>query len=217
MESYTWKISDPSLVKHLRAAEDCQEFFSPTFSMFNMRWQLKLIPTVIDEQVTKTQIFLHLRALPPKVHLLQIGRTYTMWQGDAKHSYDSEITRDKMYTLSWTKNDAISARQAIVKYSEYTFKVEVELLGAYDKEQNLITNQLLRSAVSPGSSSNAKLDALVTSVEKLSGILEEMQSRLEQIELKLDDAQKQNKGKNVKPRRKKIKFFVGEGQRAHNL
>ena len=159
-------------------------------------WKLKL--TLSDPSDHQTYIYLCVKALPPKMQSVQVERTYTLSPGDVKHSYDCEITRKKMCAVAWPESDGPLARKAIEKYNEYTIRVDVELSAVYDRNSNDITEQYLREEAkvsdNPGDAktalsplNSAKLDSLVVQMENLSAIIHKMQSKVDRMELRLDE------------------------------
>ena len=197
--------------------------------MFNFRWQLRLYPNRrVDDNTNKSQIFLNLKSLPPNLHSISIQRKYKLMPEGIEHQYDKTLTHDSMACASWLEGHAISARQAIEKYDEYTIKVDVALLAVYDKKNNEITQQYLQSDDKVKTSDNlndAKIDSLVMQMESLSALIKKMQSQINDIQLRLDEEQKENKTEinvirefvnelsakiNMDPKRQKLKQWLEE-------
>ena len=234
MESYTWNMADPSLVKQIKSAKRDEIVFSPVFTMFNLRWQLRLYPNRrVDDSTNKSQIFLNLKSLPPNIHSISIQRKYKLMPGGIEHQYDKTLTHDSMTCATWLESHAISARQIIEKYDEYIIKVDVELLTVYDKKNNDITQQYLQTEEegkvndNPGVDNNIlnQLNSVVMQMKNLDEMFKEMQSQINDIQLRLDEEQKENKTEinairefvnelsakiNMDPKRQKLKQWLEE-------
>jgi len=195
--SYSWKITDHSLVKQIKEARAGQSFYSPTFLLFNLGWKMEIIPNNLKNGQSKTSMYLCLKALPPNVKLIQLERTYSIGE-DLVYTNDSRLSHNSMWCKSWTNNEGIYARSIIENNNEFTFKIDIELYAVYDQNDNDITHKYLYLQNAPNEkmkmndSSSIKLDSLVVQMEKMTSAIQKIQSRMKQIELKLVKEQKGN-------------------------
>eukprot|EP01083_Nonionella_stella_P145379 455362_1 len=75
MSTYTWKLTDPSLVRHIKNAKNKSEWSSPTFSGGGFRWYLDFRPNRhTNKSMGYAVIFLCLASLPPKVKSVQVRK-----------------------------------------------------------------------------------------------------------------------------------------------
>eukprot|EP01083_Nonionella_stella_P216356 777827_1 len=192
--SYTWNIADPTQIK---TAKQGQRFKSPLFSMFNFRWFLELYPNGSSaDLVGKTDIFLTLVTLSPKVKSITIERKYTLTELDKRGEFTETLTHDDMYSASWVEGTLKT--QDLQKCTQFTFKVDVELHAVFDKDDNDITNEYLQNAMEtahPPSSHDtplktAVLDSIVMQIEQINTKISAMQQKINNIELRLNEEQK---------------------------
>eukprot|EP01084_Bolivina_argentea_P045891 84469_1 len=67
LDSFTWTITDPTLIKEMISAKPGKSFLSPIHRLFNFTWQLQVKPTGHHEQPGNVYLFLNLCGLSPKV------------------------------------------------------------------------------------------------------------------------------------------------------
>eukprot|EP01083_Nonionella_stella_P216357 777828_1 len=185
--SYTWNIADPTLITQIKAAKQGQRFKSPLFSMFNFRWFLELYPNGSSaDLVGKTDIFLTLVTLSPKVKSITINRKYTLVELDAScNAYTETLTHDDMYSASWVEGTLKT--QDLQKCTQFTFKVDVELHAVFDKDDNDITSRYLQQD-SP--LKTAVLDSIVMQIEQMNTKISAIQHKIINIESRLNEEQK---------------------------
>eukprot|EP01083_Nonionella_stella_P123869 373542_1 len=133
--SYTWNITDQTVITQIQTAKPGQQFKSPVFCMFNFRWYLELFPNgSSDKSVGKTQIYLTLVALSKKVESIRINRKYTLVELGAVSEAVHTLTHEKIYALSWPAN-TVSAPE-LQKCRQFTLKVDVDLHAVFDQDDN---------------------------------------------------------------------------------
>eukprot|EP01083_Nonionella_stella_P123770 373142_1 len=90
MSTYTWKITDPSLVQSMKNAKIGAEWKSPRFSIGGFSWYLELCPNgYSNDDKGHVQLFLGLAFLPPKVKSLRIGKEFRLIETDTIYNRDS--------------------------------------------------------------------------------------------------------------------------------
>eukprot|EP01083_Nonionella_stella_P216355 777822_1 len=196
--SYTWNIADPTLITQIKAAKQGQRFKSPLFSMFNFRWFLELYPNGSSaDLVGKTDIFLTLVTLSPKVKSIMIERKYTLTELDKRGEFTETLTHDDMYSASWVEGTLKT--QDLQKCTQFTFKVDVELHAVFDKDDNDITNRYLQHEeikTDPPVPSHdtllktAVLDSIVMQIEQMNTKISAIQHKIINIESRLNEEQK---------------------------
>eukprot|EP01084_Bolivina_argentea_P026952 50102_1 len=78
MQSYTWKITDATLLKQMKSAANGNGFNNPTFTLFNLRWYLDFYPNGEAESSKGCcNLFLKLVMLPKKVSEIVLRRKLT--------------------------------------------------------------------------------------------------------------------------------------------
>merc|ERR1712176_422857 len=98
MGSYTWKITDPSLLQQIKSAKPGNEFKSDKFSLFGFKWYLELNPNGINHsRKGNVSIFLYLMASSPKIHSLTFKRKCTLIEDGSSYSGSYEITNNDNY------------------------------------------------------------------------------------------------------------------------
>eukprot|EP01083_Nonionella_stella_P086051 238805_1 len=196
--SYTWNITDPTLITQIKTAKPLQTFKSPVFSMFNFRWFLSLYPNGHSQNlIGKTDIFLHLTVLPEKVKSMRINRKYTLAELDVSFDRMLTITHEHLHAASWSAGTVKTSQ--IQKCNQFTFKVDLDLFAVFDNDGNDITNRYLRNKeiiTDPHASSQdmslktAVLDSIVMQMEQMSSKINAMQQQMNNMELRLNEEQK---------------------------
>merc|ERR1719295_1437855 len=104
--TYTWNISDPSLIQKLKSAKPGVDFYSPVFSQYNLRWQLEIWPNGSsddDDHRGAFEVYVNLVSLPPSIKQVEIRRIIQLTGTDIRHSNTYKISKEKMYALTWSK------------------------------------------------------------------------------------------------------------------
>eukprot|EP01083_Nonionella_stella_P123908 373707_1 len=195
--SYTWNITDPTLITQIKTAKPGTSFKSPVFSLLNLRWLLEVCPNGQNAKSSGTaSIFLTLLALSDKVKSIRINRKYTLAELDVLHDSNKTLTHEHMACASWPK--VTVKTQDLQKCTQFTFKVDVDLYAVFDKDDNDITNRYLQTEEiktdSPASShiplNTAILDSIVMQIEQMNTKITAMQQKIIKIELQLNEEQK---------------------------
>eukprot|EP01084_Bolivina_argentea_P076654 138945_1 len=99
--SYTWRITDETLITQMKNAKPNQPFLSPSFRLFNLTFQLEFLPNGQTKTKGNAHLFLNLCGLSPKVHSINMWRKYKFVEVDKEKVGNCEITRERMYCPSW--------------------------------------------------------------------------------------------------------------------
>eukprot|EP01083_Nonionella_stella_P072925 196843_1 len=138
MSTYTWKITDPSLVEQMKNAKNERGWTSPTFSASGFRWYCIVYPNGIRKSATGyVGLYLYLSFVPPKVKSISIGFELRLLETDTYFNANRSFDKDNT-AFGWTvKRVAIKHIQHL---STLTFTTKVDVHGAIDHEDNDITN-----------------------------------------------------------------------------
>ena len=98
-ESYTWKITDPSLIQKIRSAQPGDAFYSPKFSLCPpLRWQFESFPHgESNKSKGSVLIYTNLIAMTPNIKQFRIRRQYTFVEGNIVRATTVNVTKDQMY------------------------------------------------------------------------------------------------------------------------
>eukprot|EP01083_Nonionella_stella_P027014 74290_1 len=139
MSTYTWEITDPSLVQQMKNAKNKAQWTSPMFSGGGFRWYLKFRPNGNTNKLMGWVIIsLCLASLPPKVKSIQIRKEFRLIETDAGHSANSTYAKGTM-SLGWQATQLQT--KEIQNLTTFTFSAKINVCGVYDHENNDITNQ----------------------------------------------------------------------------
>ena len=139
MASYSWSITDKSLLQQVKSAKNGKMFKSPLFNAFNHRWYLKLAPNYEVAKQGTVQFWLYMVDMPLKVQYLRLDRTQSFIEGDyCDEGFVNTIKQDQLAASSWP-NDAVKPGD-LQKHDRLTFKVEFDILAAYDQDDKDILN-----------------------------------------------------------------------------
>eukprot|EP01084_Bolivina_argentea_P157750 274880_1 len=185
----------------MRNAAKGTGFRSPTFQLFNLKWELELYPNGgSDKSAGNVVIYLCLCALSPNVKSINVKRKYTFVEGNAESfAQQREITRSKMFCSSWKL--AKLTTTTLQKFNEFTFKVDVTLYNAFDINGKDITNNFIKNdeykkdasvSTEDKQLNAAKLDSIIIQIEKLNKTVSTMQQKMNNLELRMDEEQKNN-------------------------
>eukprot|EP01083_Nonionella_stella_P167052 560457_1 len=172
MSTYTWKITDPSLVRSMKNAKNGAKWKSPVFSIGGFRWYLKVYPNGNESASNGyVSLYLHLAFLPPKAKSLSIGQESRLIETDTMYSVGG-ATYDKDH-MSWGSPKTLKTEN-IQNLTTLTFSVKVDVYGVIDHEDNDVTNQYINTNDEESKQmTKTRLDSLTTYVEKLEQRLEQ--------------------------------------------
>eukprot|EP01083_Nonionella_stella_P027017 74297_1 len=138
MSTYTWKITDPSLVRQIKNAKNKAQWTSPTFAGGGFRWYLDFRPNgQTNKLMGCAMVFLCLASLPPKVKSIQIRTEYHLLETNTVHNTSNTFDKDGM---SWGWTSTHLQTKEIQNLTTLTLSVKIDVGGVYDHEDNDITN-----------------------------------------------------------------------------
>ena len=204
--TYSWNVSDPSVIQKMKAAKHGVRFFSPIFKLHNLRWQVEIWPNgQSDKSEGKTQTFINLVSLPPSIRQITVRRTQELLGTDARTTTSRDLNKDRMYCPSWHESDAKTVRGFIMKKDHFVINVDIQILTMYDEENNEVSDQYL-SVEESGQGTiglptknffneqlqlmTAQLDSVLSKMEQFDTRIGEMENRMEGIQLRMDEEQK---------------------------
>eukprot|EP01083_Nonionella_stella_P151616 484673_1 len=208
MSTYTWKITDPSVVRSMKNAKNGAKWTSPMFSIDGFRWRLEVYPnghrnrSKKNNSIGSAKLFLGLTFLPPKVKSVQIGKELRLIETDTKRISDSTYSKDDM---CWGWKTKTLETEKLLNLTTLTFSVTIEVCGVIDNEDNDISNQYINtnneeskhSALQSGNQSDqklfeARLDSLINSLDKLVSNVQSLEQRVTDLEQRNNEEQKDN-------------------------
>eukprot|EP01083_Nonionella_stella_P027018 74299_1 len=192
MSTYTWKITDPSLVRSMKDAKNGSKWKSPVFSIGGFRWYLAVWPNgsrAVDNGYVR--LFLYLAFLPPKVKSITVRRELRLIETDTRYNGDRTYEKGHM-NGGKTK---ILKTENIQNLITLTFSVKIDVYGVIDHEDNDVTNQYINTDNEESKHSplmEARLDSLINSVDKLVNNVQSLEQRVTDIEQRINEEQKEN-------------------------
>eukprot|EP01083_Nonionella_stella_P176759 619334_1 len=203
MTTYTWKITDPSLVQQMKNAKNESKWTSPTFSAGGFKWYLDVYPNGIDKSWKGyVDHFLFLAFLPPKVKSIRVRYELRLMETDSvdKHSGHSKSFDKSNMNWGWSRK---LLHNQIQNLRTLTFSAKVDVLGVIDHEDNDITSLYVcmdseeskHSALEHAKQSElklmvAQLDSLANSVNQLVNNIRSLQQRVTDVERRTNDDEK---------------------------
>eukprot|EP01084_Bolivina_argentea_P036049 66724_1 len=141
MTSYTWKVTDATLLNKIKSAANKDLFSSPSFTICNLRWYLALYPNGTDKSSEGCfNLFLRLVMLPKKVLKIIFRRKLKIEETDTL-SHIRKTFQEGHTNTGWP--DSTLKTNEIQPFNTLTFSVDIEILGIFDQDENDITNQYL--------------------------------------------------------------------------
>eukprot|EP01083_Nonionella_stella_P012944 36548_1 len=143
MSTYTWKITDPSLMRQIKNAKNKARWSSPIFSVGGFRWHLDFTPNGnTNTRIGDAIVFLHLAFLPAKVKSIEIAKKIRLFETDTvsnmSHTYDKGAMG-----WGWAENQIQTTK--LQNLTTLTLSVKIDIFGVYDHEDNDITNQYINT------------------------------------------------------------------------
>eukprot|EP01083_Nonionella_stella_P128899 390701_1 len=130
MSTYTWKITDPSLVRQMKNAKNLSSWKSPPFSAGGFRWYLVVYPNgCVEKWQGYVDLCLKIACLPPKVKSIQVGSELCLIDTDTIHNFNKTFDKDKM---NWGWYAKQLQTNTIQNLTTLTFSAKVDLYGAFD-------------------------------------------------------------------------------------
>eukprot|EP01083_Nonionella_stella_P288472 981613_1 len=208
MSTYTWKITDPSLVRQIKNAKNNAKWSSPTFAGGGFRWYLDFTPNSCrntnksHKRIRYAIVFLRLASLPPKVKSIEIAKELRLFETDTtsnmSHTYDK-----KYMSFGWAVNQIPTTK--LQHLTTLTFSVKIDVCGVYDHEDNDLSNQYINTNNEESKHSplqcakqcdqkllEVRLDSLTSSVDKLANSVQSLEQRLVDLEQRTNEEQKDN-------------------------
>eukprot|EP01083_Nonionella_stella_P268578 908015_1 len=176
MSTYTWKITDPSLVRSMKDAKNGSKWKSPVFSIGGFRWVFSVYPNGHHNDANGyMSVVLYLAFLPPKVKSLQIEQKLRLIETDTiKSSTDTYEKGDMGWGLT------ILQTEKLQNLTTFTFSAEIEVYGVFDHEDNDVTNQYINTNDEESKQmTETRLDSLTTYVEKLVNNFQSLEQRID--------------------------------------
>eukprot|EP01083_Nonionella_stella_P080488 221231_1 len=138
MSTYTWKITDPSLVQQMKNAKNKSRWKSPIFSAGGFKWYLDVYPNGSRESsLGYVNVYLYLACLPPKVKSIQMAREFHLIETDTVNNGNESFHKDFM-NCGWLAKQLQTKK--IQNLTTLTFSAKVDIYGVFDHEDNDITN-----------------------------------------------------------------------------
>eukprot|EP01083_Nonionella_stella_P147601 466041_1 len=200
MTTYTWKITDPSLVQQMKNSKNESKWSSPTFAAGGFKWYLDVYPNGLDKSVKGyVDLFLYLAFVPPKVKSIPARYELRLIETDTFYKNRKSFDKSEMNS-GWTRK---LLHNQIQNLSTLTFSAKVDVLGVIDHEDNDITSLYVcmdseeskHSALEHAKQSElklmvAQLDSLANSVDQLVNNFRSLQQRVTDVEQRINDDEK---------------------------
>eukprot|EP01084_Bolivina_argentea_P165653 287747_1 len=133
MPSHVWKITDATLLNKMKSAANRDLFNSPSFTICNLRWYLKLYPNGNDKSREGCcKLFLHLIMLPKKIAKIIFRRKLKHQESGKVSDAQDTLTKDHINT-GWP--DSKLKTNEIQKFNTLTFSIDIEILGIFDQDE----------------------------------------------------------------------------------
>eukprot|EP01083_Nonionella_stella_P301795 1037344_1 len=143
MSTYTWKITDPSLVRQIKNAKNKAQWVSPVFSGGGFKWYLDFNPNgSTNTKIGYVVLFLRLAFLPPKVKSIKIAKQLRLFETDTTSNMSHTYDKGTM-SLGWQATQLQT--KEIQNLTTFTFSAKINVCGVYDHENNDITNQYINT------------------------------------------------------------------------
>eukprot|EP01083_Nonionella_stella_P053964 142600_1 len=143
MSTYTWEITDPSLVQRMKNAKNMAQWTSPIFSRGGFRWYLDFRPNGhTNKFMGCAMIFVQLASLPPKVKSIQARKELCLVETNTVAASSNTFEKDNM---AWGWTTAQLKTKEIQNLTTLTLSAKIDLCGVYDHENNDITNQYINT------------------------------------------------------------------------
>eukprot|EP01084_Bolivina_argentea_P036042 66708_1 len=141
MQSYTWKITDATLLKQMKCAANGKCFNSPTFTLCNLRCYFDFYPNGGRKSAEGScDLYVILVMLPTNASKIVLRRKLTNQESGRFSLTKTTLTQDDAST-GWPSGRLKT--NEIQKFNTLTFTVDLEMLGVSDQDGNDITNQYL--------------------------------------------------------------------------
>ena len=222
-DSYSWIITDPSLLNQIKTAKPRDGWKSPVFPLYGFQWYLKVYPNgSTSKEKGWVQIYFKLAnsVLPPKVKQLftifEITEQETNTQSVFHYTYRNSH-------LSWGGTHNLKTAE-IENHNRLIFTANIQSLTAFDDNGDDVTEKYHKTKINAISQSHEqqlteKLNSLTSKMDELVKIVKGMQKRMDDIELKIESkddefkAMKQElrrltSSNDINPERRKLKIWL---------
>eukprot|EP01083_Nonionella_stella_P308142 1085950_1 len=205
MSTYTWKITDTSLVQQMKNAKNKAKWNSSAFSAGGFRWYLEVNPNGTRESsLGYVKVYLYLACLPPKVKSIQIGYELCLIETGTVFKGNKTFEKEHINAGGFSKQLQTNTIQNL---TTLTFSAKINIYGVFDHEDNDITNLYVgtdneeskHSALECAKQSDhtlidARLDSLSSSIDKLVNNVQSLQQQFTDLQQRVhvQEEQKDN-------------------------
>eukprot|EP01084_Bolivina_argentea_P002166 3985_1 len=143
--TYTWRITDPQMVKSMLNAECKQVFNSEIFEIANLKWQLLLYPNGHDVK-WKGLFCVHLKPIdiPQMISKIVFFRQFRILETGTGGSWISQLSND-----DWAQENRFLYLSQASKLKQISIQLKLLTYGIIMKQQNIwIMNNIISHSLS---------------------------------------------------------------------
>merc|ERR1719445_469579 len=197
---YTWKVTDPEVLRKMKNCRCGQQWTSPVFRGSGFTWFLHLYPNGNNEQQEGyVQQFLTLTVLPPSIDRFTSRWNIRLKEADLEGGSIKSFVKDGD---NWGWGRTLMKYSEFQKYDAFTWEATVETIAVFDKDGNDVTQHYLDGTMAsipralpgaasssssgdaaPSSSDSAQLNEV--KLNSLVSLFQQMNARLSELEEKV--------------------------------
>ena len=181
--SYTWIISDKSMMDAMKIASPVKSWTSDTFELSNLKWHLRIYPGGADYTHNRrgfVVLYFYLVAFPPQIQSISMIYTLRCVEADIQYTHAPVLTKNLNFG-GW--NEQLLPSADLQNLDRLTLSLEISITAIIDKNGADITDEYIGNVWSIKSEDysewsliSQRMDELTERVSKMEGILNGMQT-----------------------------------------
>eukprot|EP01084_Bolivina_argentea_P176520 305447_1 len=136
-KSYTWSVTDPSIINKIKNAKTGESIESDLFRMHGFNWHMKFYK---EHSVRNAGVVLYLANLPPKISQISVKRWISIKEFNVQYTNTSAF---KEKTMNWGFQKNTLPTSSVKNFDRLTIQCDIQILNIYDKNANIVTDQYI--------------------------------------------------------------------------
>eukprot|EP01084_Bolivina_argentea_P105440 188802_1 len=128
-KSYTWNVTDPSIINKIKNAKTGESIESDLFKMHGFNWYLAFF----KEGLTwpgNANVVLFLTDLPPKISQMSVKRWISIKELNLQYT-NTSLFKNKSMNWGFRKNTLLTS--SVKNFDRLTIQCDIQILNIYDK------------------------------------------------------------------------------------
>lgn len=188
--SYSWNITDKSLIQRMKNETGHRWFRGPIFSAFAFKWRIVVAPNGHKSANINTVSFmLELVSIPPKIREVKMNWKSEFVSSDGNYKYEkmSVFSSNRFLVATWDKS--MMSTEEFRQFQKFEFIVYLELIHVHSTDNDDITSEYQKTGgnrLYNKTDNDSSLDIVVMKLDEIMNKISSIEQRVQNIELKMN-------------------------------